>query len=308
MRVAVTGSHGLIGSELVAELGRRGHEVTRLVRRPAGPGEAAWDPAEGTIEAEKLEDHDGVVHLAGVGIGDHRWGDEHKRAVRTSRVDGTTLLARTLAALTRPPEVLVSGSAVGYYGYESGDEVMTEASPRGRGFLAEVVEAWEEAATPAADAGIRVVNLRSGVVLTGKGGALKKQLLPFRLGIAGRLGTGRQWFSWISLDDEVAAIIHLLSAPDVHGPVNSTSPNPVTNAEFTATLAGVLRRPAFMPVPNLALYALFGRQMTEEMVLGGQRVVPAALEASGFTFSHPRLEDALRAALHPSEGDGRSVA
>ena len=297
MRVAVTGSHGLIGGELVAELGRQGHEVTRLVRRRARTNEAAWDPTAGTIEAAKLEGHDAVVHLAGVGIGDHRWTDDHKKAVLESRVKGTGLLARTLAGLSSPPKVLASGSAVGFYGYQRGDEVMTESSPRGGGFLAEVVDAWERAAAPAADAGIRVVNVRSGVVLTAKGGALKKQLLPFKAGIGGRLGTGRQWLSWISLEDEVAAILHLLGAVDRRGPVNATSPEPVTNAEFTATLARTLRRPAFMPVPNLALYALFGREMTEEMVLGGQRVVPRALEASGFAFTRPRLEDALRATL-----------
>lgn len=297
MNVAVTGSHGLIGSELVAELGRRGHHVTRLVRGPAGADEASWDPTGGTIEAEKLEGHDAVVHLAGVGIGDHRWTDEHKGAVRESRTQGTGLLAHTLAKLDSPPKVLASGSAVGFYGYDGGDEVMTEASPRGGGFLAEVVEAWEQAAAPAAEAGIRVVNVRSGVVLTAKGGALKKQLLPFKLGIAGRLGTGRQWLSWISLQDEVAAIIHVLGADDLRGPVNATSPEPVTNAEFTATLARILKRPAFMPVPNLALYALFGREMTEEMLLGGQRVLPKALEASGFALTRPRLEDALRATL-----------
>ncbi len=297
MRVAVTGSHGLIGSELVAELGRRGHEVTRLVRGEPGANEAAWDPSAGTIEADKLEDHEAVVHLAGVGIGDHRWTDDHKRAVRESRLRGTDLLSRTLAGLSSPPKVLASGSAVGFYGYQGGDEVKTEASPRGGGFLAELVEAWEQAAAPAADAGIRVVNVRSGVVLTAKGGALKKQLPPFKLGIAGRLGGGRQWLSWISLEDEVAAIIHVLGADNLRGPVNVTSPEPVTNAELTATLARILRRPAFMPVPKLALYALFGREMTEEMLLGGQRVVPTALEASGFTFTRPRLEDALRATL-----------
>ncbi len=297
MRVAVTGSHGLIGSELVAELRRRGHEVTRLVRSRPGPGEAAWDPAGGTIEAERLEGHDAVVHLAGVGIGDHRWTLEHKRAALDSRILGTGLLARTLAGLSSPPRVLASGSAVGFYGYEGGDEVLSEARPRGEGFLAHLVAAWEEAAAPAAAAGIRVVNVRSGVVVTAKGGALKKQLLPFKLGIAGRLGTGRQWLSWISLEDEVAAIIHLLGADDVGGPVNVTSPQPVTNATFTATLARVLRRPAFMPVPTLALNALFGREMVKEMMLGGQRVLPGKLESSGFTFAHPQLEGALRHAL-----------
>lgn len=296
MRVAVTGSHGLIGTELVAELGRRGHEVTRLVRSQPGPGEAAWDPAGGTIETEKLEGHDAVVHLAGVGIGDHRWTDDHKRAVLDSRAQGTGVLARTLAGLSSPPKVLASGSAVGFYGYLS-DEPMTEASPPGDGFLAGLVTAWEAAAAPAADAGVRVVNVRSGVVLTAKGGALKKELLPFKLGIAGKLGTGRQWLSWISLADEVAAIIHLLTAGDLHGPVNVTSPEPVTNAEFTATLARVLRRPAFMPVPTLALHALFGKGMTQEMLLGGQKVLPTVLDAAGFRFAYPRLEDALRYTL-----------
>lgn len=294
MKVLVTGSSGLIGQELVAELGRRGHEVTRLVRRPAaGAGEASWDPAAGTIEEDKLEGHDGLVHLAGVGIGDRRWSDEHKKAVLDSRVLGTALLARTLAHLRRPPGVFVSGSAVGYYGYES-DQVVTESDPKGAGFLADTVAAWEEAA---AGAGVRTVLLRSGVVLTAKGGALKKQLPAFKLGIGGKLGTGRQWLSWISLEDEVAGILHLLTTGSAEGPVNVTSPQPVTNADFTATLARVLKRPALMPVPTPALYALFGREMTTEMLLGGQRVLPEALDASGFTFAHPGLEDALRHTL-----------
>jgi uncharacterized protein (TIGR01777 family) len=293
VKVIVTGSHGLIGGELVARLIHADHQVTRLVRSSPAGGEAAWDPAAGTVEADKLEGHDAVVHLAGVGIGDHRWTDEHKRAVLDSRVQGTGLLARTLAGLVSPPSVMLSGSAVGIYGYDRGDEVLTEASPRGTGFLADVVSAWEAAVAPAAEAGIRTVSARSGVVLTGKGGALKKQLLPFKLGLGGRLGSGKQWLSWISLDDEVAALLYLLTA-DVHGPVNLTSPEPVTNAEFTATLARVLRRPAIVPVPTLALNALFGREMTKEMLLGGQRAVPATLQASGFTVAHPGLEGALR--------------
>lgn len=296
MKVVVTGSSGLIGSELVAELTRQDHQVTRLVRRPPQSGEAAWEPAAGTIEAEKLEGHDAVVNLAGVGIGAHRWTDDHKRAVRDSRVKGTDLLARTLAGLSQPPKVLASGSAVGFYGYEN-ELPVTEASPRGAGFLADVVTEWEEATAPAADAGIRVVVLRSGIVQTAKGGALKKQLLPFKLGVGGRLGTGRQWLSWVSLDDEVAAIIHLLATENVEGPVNVTSPEPVTNAEFTATLARTLKRPAVLPVPTFALNTLFGPQMTQEMLLGGQRVLPKALELSGFTFAHPNLEDALRHTL-----------
>jgi uncharacterized protein (TIGR01777 family) len=297
MRVLVTGSSGLIGGELVAELRRRGDHVTRLVRRPAtGAGEASWDPGAGTVEAEKLECHDGVVHLAGVGIGDRKWSDDQKKAVLDSRVQGTGLLARTLAALQQPPTVLVSGSAVGYYGYQSA-QVVTEADRKGEGFLADVVAAWEDAAAPAADAGIRTIRLRSGVVLTAKGGALKKQLLPFKLGVGGRLGTGKQWLSWISLDDEVAAIIHLLTTESIKGPVNVTSPHPVTNAEFTSTLGKVLKRPTIMPVPTPALHALFGKEMTKEMLLGGQRVLPEALAASGFTFAHPDLEAALRHTL-----------
>lgn len=297
MRVLVTGSSGLIGRELVAELGRQGHETTRLVRRPAaGAGEATWDPAAGIIDAAKLDGHDAAVHLAGAGIGDHKWSDDHKRAVLDSRLQGTGLLARTLAQLTRPPTVLASGSAVGYYGYES-DEPMTETSPKGNGFLADVVAAWEDAAAPAQAAGIRTVLVRSGVVLTAKGGALKKQLLPFKLGIGGRLGDGAQWLSWISLEDEVAAIIHLLSTDTTTGPVNVTSPQPVTNKEFTATLAEVLKRPAFMPVPTPALHVLFGKEMTKEMLLGGQKVLPAKLQESGYTFAHPGLEDALRHTL-----------
>lgn len=300
MRVAVTGVSGLIGRALVAELGRQGHEVTRLVRRQAGPGEASWDPAAGTIEAAKLEGHDGVVHLAGVGIGDHRWTAAHKRAVLDSRVQGTHLLACTLAKLAAPPGVLASGSAVGYYGYQS-DQMVTEDSPKGSGFLADVVAAWEQAAAPAAGAGIRVATVRSGVVLSAEGGALKKQLLPFKLGLGGRIGNGRQWLSWIAVDDEVAGLIHVLQAGGLRGPVNLTSPAPVTNAEFTATLARLLHRPALVPVPTVALHALFGREMTEEMLLGGQRVLPAAIQAAGFTFAHPQLDAALRHTLGRTE-------
>jgi len=295
MKVVVTGSSGLIGGELVAHLLGGGHQVTRLVRNGApGPEEVAWDPAAGTIEAGKLEGHDAVVHLAGAGIDDHRWTDDRKRVVLDSRVQGTVLLARTLAALSSPPRVLASGSAVGFYGADRGDEELTEAADRGTGFLADVVARWEEAASPAADAGIRVAPIRSGVVLSAKGGALKKQLLPFKAGIGGRLGTGLQWLSWISIDDEVAAIAHVLTTADLSGPVNVTSPRPVTNAGFTATLAKVLKRPAVIPVPTPALQLLFGREMVEEMMLGGQRVLPARLATSGFPFAHPDLEDALR--------------
>ncbi len=297
MRVLVTGSSGLIGHELVGQLGRQGHQTTRLVRRPAaGAGEASWDPGAGAIDAAKLEGHDAAVHLAGAGIGDHKWSDAHKKAVLDSRVQGTGLLARTLAGLDQPPKVLISGSAVGFYGYES-DQPVTESDPKGRGFLADVVAAWEDAAAPAEAAGIRTVRLRSGVVLTAKGGALKRQILPFKLGFGGRLGDGKQWLSWISLDDEVAAIIHLLTADTTSGPVNVTSPQPVTNREFTATFARVLRRLAVIPVPTPALHVLFGKEMTKEMLLGGQKVLPARLQESSFAFAHPTLEGALRHTL-----------
>jgi len=292
VKVVVTGSHGLIGSELVAALRAGGHTVTPLVRRAAGPGEATWDPAAGTIDAAALERHDAVVHLAGVGIGDHRWTPKHKQAVLESRVQGTGLLARTLASLSSPPPVMASGSAVGYYG-DRGDEELTERSAPGTGFLADVVQRWEAATAPAADAGIRVAVLRSGVVMSAKGGSLKKQLLPFKAGIGGRIGSGRQYLSWISMTDHVAATRHVLATDSLRGPVNLAAP-PVTNAEFTAALGRVLRRPTVMPVPTVALNVLFGPQMVSEMMLVSQRVLPAALEASGFRFRFPEIEPALR--------------
>lgn len=298
MRVAITGSHGLIGSALAADLRRRGHQVTSLVRsRPnAADGEVGWEPAAGTIDAAGLEGHDAVVNLAGVGIGDHRWTAEHKTAVLESRTKGTGLLARTLAALERRPSVLAQASAVGYYG-NRGDEELTEESGPGSGFLSEVVQQWEAAAAPAAEAGIRVPVFRSGVVLSAAGGALKKQTTPFKLGVGGKLGTGRQWVSWISIEDEVAALRHLLETPSLDGPVNATSPTPVTNAEFTRVLAHVLRRPAVAPVPNLALNVLFGKEMVADMILASQRVLPVRLQGSGFRFQHEQLEQALRVVL-----------
>ncbi len=297
MRIAVTGSHGLIGTALVESLTADGHQVTSLVRGdPKGPHELRWSPSTGTIDAAGLEGHDAVVHLAGVGIGDHRWTDDHKRAVLDSRVQGTSLLATTLAGLDRPPKVLASASAVGYYG-DTGSRAVTEADGPGTGFLADVVQQWEDAAAPAAEAGVRVARLRSGVVLTDKGGALDKQLLPFKMGLGGRVGTGEQYLSWISLDDEVAAIRHVLDTPSIEGPVNLTAPNPVTNAEFTKALGTVLGRPTVMPVPKLALNTMFGKEMVAEMLLAGQRVLPAVLQSSGFTFVDEEIEAALRRIL-----------
>ena len=297
MKVVVTGASGLIGSALVDVLQARGDEVTRLVRRSPMTGEARWDPDAGQVETAALEGQDAVVHLAGVGIGDHRWTEDHKRAVLDSRVKGTTLLAETLAGLTDKPKVWASASAVGFYGLR-GDEVLTEDAEPGRGFLTEVCEQWEAATAPAEDAGVRVVHFRTGIVLSPAGGALKQMLLPFKLGLGGRIGNGRQWWSWIAIEDEVAAIVHLIDGSKERGAFNLTAPNPVTNEEFTRTLNRVLRRPTLLPTPTFALRALFGGEAVDEMFLGGQRVVPARLQADGYVFRHPALEGALRQLLH----------
>ncbi|MDQ6798512.1 MAG: TIGR01777 family oxidoreductase [Actinomycetota bacterium] len=297
MNVIVTGSHGLIGGELVSQLLSGGHQVTRLVRHGrSGPGEASWDPPAGTIDGAALEGHDAIVHLAGVGIGDHRWTDEHKAAVLDSRLQGTRLLTTTLAGLRQPPAVVASGSAVGYYG-DRGDEELTEASEPGSGFLADVVRQWEAAAAPAVEAGIRVAYLRSGVVQSSRGGALKKQLPAFKAGLGGRLGSGRQWLAWIAIDDEVNAIRHVLDNAAIVGPVNLCAPTPVTNGEFTRTLGKVLHRPTALPTPTPALQLLFGREMVAEMLLGGQRVLPRVLESTGYAFAHRTLPSALAAIL-----------
>jgi uncharacterized protein (TIGR01777 family) len=237
-----------------------------------------------------------VVHLAGAGIGDQRWSPARKQVILDSRTGGTGLLARTLAGLQRPPAVLVSASAVGYYGGR-GDEELTEVNRPGEGFLAGVCEAWESATSPAADAGIRVATIRSGIVLAREGGALPRMVLPFRLGLGGRLATGEQWMSWIALADEVRAIVHILETPGVTGAVNLTAPNPVTNAEFTRILGRVLRRPTFLPTPLLALKAWYGGELVQSLLVEGQRVIPAVLDATGFAFEHQELEGALRAVL-----------
>ncbi len=296
MRVLVSGSHGLIGRALATKLTDSGHVVVGLVRGPVQAGEVRWDPAAGTMDASALEGFDAVVHLAGAPIGEHRWDEKQKDTIRRSRVEATALLARTLAELAHPPVVMASGSAVGFYG-DRGDEVLTESSARGQGFLADVVADWESAAQPAVAAGIRVAFVRTGVVLADQGGALARMLPIFKVGIGGRLGSGRQYFSWISLADEVAAIIHLLQSVDLVGPVNLTAPNPVTNSAFTAALGRAVHRPAFMPVPTIGLNLAFGAEMTAEMLIGGQRVEPAALLASGFKFSHPTIDEALRSVL-----------
>jgi hypothetical protein len=295
MKVLVSGSSGLIGTALRARLATAGHEVVRLVRSAPGPGEVRWDLQARTIDRSALEGIDAVVHLAGAGIGDKRWSEAYKREILDSRVVGTTLLAEALAGMERRPAVLLSGSAIGVYG-SRGDEELDEASAPGTGFLADVCTAWEAATAPAEAAGIRVVHLRTGIVLSPAGGALKKQLPLFRFGLGGRFGSGRQWQSWISLDDEIGAIEHLLAAP-VSGAVNLTAPAPVTNREFTQTLARVLKRPAFLPVPAFAPKLLLGAELVQNLLLDGQRVLPRRLLDDGYAFAHADLETALRALL-----------
>jgi uncharacterized protein len=295
--VAVTGSHGFIGSALLAALTREGHRPMRIVRGQAsGDDELSWDPVAGTIDAGGLEGIGGVVHLAGAGIGDKRWTDARKRLILESRTKGTSLLARTLSGLARPPSVLVSASAIGYYG-DRGDEPLDEQSAPGNDFVARVCVQWEGATAPAADAGIRVARARSGVVLGREGGVLPRLLLPFRLGLGGRIASGRQYMSWISIDDEVRAILHALTQDGVAGPVNLTGPAPVTNDEFTKTLGRVVRRPTVIPTPLLPLRARYGRELVQHLLVEGQRVLPKRLEASGYAFEHPTLEDALRAVV-----------
>jgi uncharacterized protein (TIGR01777 family) len=297
MRVVVSGSTGLIGSALLPRLREAGHDVVRLVRRaPTAADEVRWDPAAGTLDATELGRVDGIVHLAGEGIGEKRWSPEQKQRILDSRVQGTRLLAQTAAALEPKPAVFVCGSAIGFYGLR-GDEVLTEESSSGSGFLADVVQEWEAAAQPAQDAGIRTVLLRTGIVLTRKGGAFGK-LLPFlKAGIGGKLGRGDQWWSWISVEDEVGLILHSLTTDALAGPVNATAPEPVTNAELVKVAGKVLGRPTFLPVPKFALSIAMGGEMTEEVILAGQRVLPKAAEASGYVFRHRDVESALRAML-----------
>lgn len=298
MKVAVTGASGLIGSALVATLRQGGDQVLTLVRRsPAAPDEIAWDPRSerAAVPPDALAGVDAVVHLAGAGVADHRWTEAYKEEIRVSRVAGTHAVAGLLASMDRPPAVLLSGSAIGWYGDTGGREV-DESAPAGHGFLPSVVQDWEAAAGPARQAGVRVACLRSGIVLSRQGGVLGRLLTPFRLGLGARLGPGTQFMSWVTLTDWIRAAQFLIGQPDISGPVNITSPHPVTNAAFTAALAGVLRRPARLAIPSPVLTAALGGVSSD--LLSSARVRPARLLDAGFTFSYPELAGALAAELH----------
>lgn len=318
MRVLVSGSHGLIGAELTRRLVRRGDEVVALVRSPGatlragrtaasgespalddrGPVTVGWNPPEHAVAEEDLDrvgPIGAVVNLAGAGIGDRRWSPRRREEIRESRVRSTQVLARTLPRMGNPA-VWVNASAVGFYG-DRGDEVLTEEAEGGRGFLAEVCRAWEDAARPVAEAGCRLVLLRSGIVLSASGGALGRQLPLFKAGLGARLGDGRQWISWITLDDEVGAILEALDSDRLQGPVNATSPHPVTNAGFAAALGRALHRPVVLHVPTAALGWILGRQMASELLLSSQRAQPVRLERAGYRFAHTEIDGALHDVL-----------
>ncbi len=289
MRIAVTGASGLIGGALVPHLRAHGHEVDRLVRRPStARDEITWDPVAGTVDLGRLEGVDAVVHLAAEAVGDHRWNAEYKALILNSRVQGTRTISRAMASLERRPSVLVSASAIGYYG-DTGDRAVDESDPAGAGYFADVCVQWEAAADPARAAGIRVVHARNGLVVSGRGGAWGKLWPVVRMGVGGRLGTGRQWWSFISLRDEVSALTFLLNNLD--GGVNLTAPNPVTNAEMTKAMGRLLRRPTVFPVPAKALQLVLGEFSSE--ITGSLRVRPTRLLEAGFEFQDPTIDKAL---------------
>src|SRR6266550_3770548 len=298
MKILISGSHGLVGSALVSSLRADGHEVFNLVRRaPHSDSEVEWYPDRGSLALARLEDMDAVVHLAGENIAEGRWSDEKKKKIRESRVKGTTVLSKALANLKHPPKTLVSASAIGYYG-NRGDLILTEQSAPGDDFLARVCVEWERATESASQQGIRVVKARFGVILSANGGALKKMLPPFRMGVGGRIGSGKQWMSWIALDDVVGAVKFALANDSLKGPINFVAPAPVTNAEFTKTLGKALSRPTLFPIPAFGVRLLFG-EMADALLLSSQRVAPAVLETSNFMFRYSQLEAALRHVLKP---------
>jgi uncharacterized protein (TIGR01777 family) len=297
MKILVSGSHGLVGSALVKSLVKDEHEVVRLVRHdPRSGSEIKWHPNQGQLNPQDIEGFDAVFHLAGESIASGRWDDEKKRAIRESRVKGTTLLSRTIAQLSQPPSVFLSASAIGYYG-NRGDEVLTETSRPGNDFLSSVCVEWEQATRVASEQGIRTVLARFGIILDTEGGALAKMLTPFRMGIGGRVGSGRQWMSWIALEDVVNGLKFGMRDKAVSGPVNFVSPHPVTNAEFTKTLGHVLSRPTIFPVPAFGARLAFG-EMADALLLASQRVEPTVLVNRGFAPVWPRLEPALKRLLH----------
>ncbi|WP_210732868.1 TIGR01777 family oxidoreductase [Streptomyces sp. RKND-216] len=295
MRLAVTGSNGLIGSALVSSLHRDGHEVVRVVRHPPrAADEVAWDPKGGTVDTAGLAGCEAVVHLAGAGVGERRWTAAYKKELRDSRVLGTATLAEAVAGMAEPPATFLVGTAIGWYG-DTGTRAVDESAAPGSGFMADLCRDWEAAAAPAERAGVRTVFARTGLVVARQGGAWGRLFPIFRAGIGGRLGDGRQYWSHIALHDHVAALRHLLDTPELHGPVNLTAPEPVTNREVTAAMARVLRRPALLPVPVAVLRLVLGEFADD--VVGSQRVRPRRLLESGFRFAFPTVEDAVRAAL-----------
>jgi len=294
MKILVSGSHGLVGKALVKSFVADGHEVVSLVRTELafGAPEIEWHPNQGRLDAQRLNGFDAVIHLAGESIASGRWTDEKKRAIRDSRVLGTTLLSNSLAQLSQPPSVFVSASAIGYYGTR-GEQVLTEKSSSGDDFLASVCREWEDATRAAVEKGIRTINARFGIILDRNGGALAKMLPPFRMGFGGRIGDGRQWMSWVALEDIVGALKFVMQDENARGPINFVAPNAVTNAEFTRTLGRVLARPTLFPMPAFAARLAFG-EMADALLLGSQRVEPEILEDRGFPFYWPTLEPALR--------------
>ena len=293
MNILVSGATGLIGSVLVPRLEAYGHRVIRLSRsKPSSENTVHWDPEGGTLDRSRLEGVEAIVHLAGESIAEGRWNAQKKHRIMESRAKGTRLLAETIAGLSDPPEVMVSASAVGYYG-DRGDEVLREESASGSDFLADVCREWEAAAAPARVAGIRVVHPRIGIVLSPKGGALGRTLPIFKLGGGGPIGSGRQWWSWVAIDDVVGSIVHALTDGSVRGPMNVGSPNPLTNAEYTKVLGRVLRRPTLFPLPAPAARLMLG-EVADALLLASQRMRPARLEETGYAFRHPELEGALR--------------
>jgi uncharacterized protein len=298
-RILISGSHGLVGKALSKALAAEGHDIYSLVRyAPHTEKEIEWSPDRYSIAISRIEGFDAVYHLAGESIASGRWNEEKKRKIRESRTKGTKLLSDALANLSQPPKTLISASAIGYYG-DRGDELLTEASLPGKDFLADVCVEWEKATEHARAKGVRVVNTRFGIILDKEGGALAKMLTPFRMGIGGRIGAGKQWMSWIALDDVIGALQFVLSNETLNSPVNFVAPNPVTNAEFTKTLGNVLSRPTLFPIPEFGVRLAFG-EMADALLLSSQRVEPSSLKQSGYEFRYAKLESALRAILNGS--------